>query len=601
MKGKLFHRAGYKLENKKADALLETFRTHFMAEVCEQNSLHEKRSRLIWCNLLPGCHTIPTENVPRLPVAPNQKVYYYGERDNEMYATTFSEVCAFLRELEPWGEIDSEIFDDTFTWYIAITHEDISLVYGLETRAELNGLWLIEKLKTDPEFRKAGRGYQLLEAYFDGLSTETLHDLLRCEDKYIKGLALWIISELARAVPRDFLEEAASLMSEEDPVIYFHSSEIIAWYGRHKYMDDFMRIFMFFEHPDAKIRRMSMYRISQLSDSRLKEAYAYSVSNKILGDSHEKGLVSLMHINTLTASDIRTMLNSGDSIIRKYGAIAVLKVYKKYPELIREFVNSEDADVREYIKPKLAVEAESALRRAQWRNRRLKRRQKAGPEKASPIKISHEEGRRENASCENTNHEQAHRENASYENTNHEDTNPENESPEKSGGVQPAQESPSILTINDKMKKKISNNVPQSLDNKTKAFLHKIVNNTKILKDCVIYDEYGIEDMIDWNSILEIVGDATGYEIGCNEFRLEKDEVGAGQYQMLAYELHAILKDKYPDRKFVIYLSVNGGYPEIRFHTYRTGDGFWLEEDLNVYITPILCLHDIGTDQAGNI
>ena len=59
------------------------------------------------------------------------------------------------------------------------------------------------------------------------------------------------------------------------------------------------------------------------------------------------------------------------------------------------------------------------------------------------------------------------------------------------------------------------------------------------------------------------------------------------------------MKNKYPDRKFVIYLSVNGDDPEIRFHTYRTEDGFWLQEDLNVYITPILCLHDIGTDQAG--
>lgn len=382
MKGKFFHRAGYKLENKKADALLETFRTHFMAEVCEQNSLHEKRSRLIWCNLLPGCHTIPTENVPRLPVAPDQKVYYYGERDNEMYATTFSEVCAFLRELEPWDEIDSEIFDDTFTWYIAVTHEDISLVYGLETRAELNGLWLIEKLKKDPEFRKAGRGYQLLEAYFDGLSTETLHDLLCCEDKYIIELALWIITELARAVPRDFLEEAASLMNGEDPAIYFYSSEIIARYGRHKYMDDFMRIFMFFEHPNAHIRRLSMCRISQLSDSRLKEAYAYSVSNKILGDSHEKGLVSLMHINTLTVSDIRTMLNSDDSITRKYGVMIAAKVYEKYPELIRESVKSEDADVQDYSKTELAARAEIALLHAQWRNRRLKRRKKAGPIKA---------------------------------------------------------------------------------------------------------------------------------------------------------------------------------------------------------------------------
>lgn len=72
------------------------------------------------------------------------------------------------------------------------------------------------------------------------------------------------------------------------------------------------------------------------------EAYAYSVNNKILGDSHEKDLLSLIRINSLTASDITAMLNSDDSIIRKYGVIAAAKVYEKYPEIIEESVNSEN-------------------------------------------------------------------------------------------------------------------------------------------------------------------------------------------------------------------------------------------------------------------
>lgn len=238
---------------------------------------------------------------------------------------------------------------------------------------ETNGLRLIEILKKDKEkFRKEVGGYQLLEAYFHGLSRETLHDLLSYEDKEIRALALWIVAELGSAEANDFLEEAASQMNDDDPAIYRESSEIVAFWGTDKYMDDFMRIFVFLEHSNAKIRKISMVRISQLNDPRIKEAYAYSVNNKILGDSHEKGLLSLININTLTASDITAMLNSDDSVIRKYGIIAASKVYEKYPEIIKESVNSEDLDVQEYSKGEMRARDAIAQLHAQWSNRKRK-------------------------------------------------------------------------------------------------------------------------------------------------------------------------------------------------------------------------------------
>ena len=207
---------------------------------------------------------------------------------------------------------------------------------------ETNGLRLIELVKKDKEtFRKEHGGYQLLQEYFYGLSKETLRDLLSCEDKDIRELALWIISELGKTAT-DLLGEVVSQMNDDDPIICYYSSEMIAFYGTDRYMDDFMKVFGFFEHSNAKTRSLSMFIISRLSASRMQEAYTYSVNNKILGDSHEKGLLSLIHVNTLTPSDITAMIHSDDSIIRKYGVIAARKVYEKYPEIIEESVNSED-------------------------------------------------------------------------------------------------------------------------------------------------------------------------------------------------------------------------------------------------------------------
>lgn len=62
-----------------------------------------------------------------------QSAIFYLERQNEVYCTTFNDICKYIDELEPWEDIDAYVFDDTFSWLLAITHEDLKcLVVGLE-------------------------------------------------------------------------------------------------------------------------------------------------------------------------------------------------------------------------------------------------------------------------------------------------------------------------------------------------------------------------------------------------------------------------------------------------------------------------------------
>lgn len=102
-----------------------------------------------------------------------------------------------------------------------------------------------------------------------------------------------------------------------------------------------------------------MFSISKLGDLRIQEAYTYLVNNKILSTSHEKGLLFLIHVNALTNVDITDMINSDDNIIRKYGVIAASKVYEKYPEMIKESVNSEDLDVQDFSKTEVRARAKT--------------------------------------------------------------------------------------------------------------------------------------------------------------------------------------------------------------------------------------------------
>ena len=118
-----------KLEKRITDKLLEDFKKKFIA--ADYDPHNQEISRLLWCNLSCETRMIPTENFQSISLDKNKKVYFYDERRNEMYGVLFSEICEYIDNSEPWEEIDAEIFDDSYEWFIAITHEDFSLLYGL--------------------------------------------------------------------------------------------------------------------------------------------------------------------------------------------------------------------------------------------------------------------------------------------------------------------------------------------------------------------------------------------------------------------------------------------------------------------------------------
>lgn len=77
--------------------------------------------------------------VERLSIKGN--VLFYEERCGETYLTTFDEVCCYINQLEPWEFIDGYVFDDSYSWLICITHEDLQcLLITLEDANPIKGL-----------------------------------------------------------------------------------------------------------------------------------------------------------------------------------------------------------------------------------------------------------------------------------------------------------------------------------------------------------------------------------------------------------------------------------------------------------------------------
>ena len=48
-----------------------------------------------------------------------------------MYSVPYVQVCELVASLEPWEEIDVEIFDNSYEWFIAITHDNVTMIYGI--------------------------------------------------------------------------------------------------------------------------------------------------------------------------------------------------------------------------------------------------------------------------------------------------------------------------------------------------------------------------------------------------------------------------------------------------------------------------------------
>ena len=117
------------LDRQTADELMETFKKRFV--ISDYDPKSQKVSRLLWCSLSCEVRTMPLDELKSIQLSPDTLVYCYNERSREMCGTTFGQICEFISELEPWEETDIEIFDLSFKWFIAVTHEDFLIVYGL--------------------------------------------------------------------------------------------------------------------------------------------------------------------------------------------------------------------------------------------------------------------------------------------------------------------------------------------------------------------------------------------------------------------------------------------------------------------------------------
>lgn len=77
------------------------------------------------------------------------------------------------------------------------------------------------------DFRSSGKTYELLQAYFNELSLDTLRDLLNHESREVRMAGVWIMSELGQK-GESLIDDIIPLLTEDDRYIKYNAIESVA-------------------------------------------------------------------------------------------------------------------------------------------------------------------------------------------------------------------------------------------------------------------------------------------------------------------------------------------------------------------------------------
>lgn len=145
-----------------------------------------------------------------------------------------------------------------------------------------------------------------------------------------------------------------------------------------------------------------------------------------------------------------------------------------------------------------------------------------------------------------------------------------------------------MVKMNEKMKELLKREGGESQIN-ISELCKSIILKTKCINDCVLYDETGNleKKKINWEFVLKINKDWTGYEVSHNEILIPDVIFFKDNIVTFLEEIRAQLKIKYPNKIFCLVLSYSDR-GVLRFHTYRPIEGLWLSPEIERYKEPIL-------------
>jgi len=211
---------------------------------------------------------------------------------------------------------------------------------------------LVSELLANPlKFTEQGNAYQLLQAYFDGYSLETLSPLLTNQNVMVQRAAVWVASELGKQAC-SLIHDVIPLIDSHDRNIKYHALECAIVCASGANVKEFVHVVRSLQSEDDVIRRLAMRLMSNADRAQL-EGLLSSDAISTLGSVHARGLLQLSRPVPVEPKDVLQLIESPDPLDRKYGAIAAKRFLKSFPQLIVAAAASSDLEVQRFAREEL--------------------------------------------------------------------------------------------------------------------------------------------------------------------------------------------------------------------------------------------------------
>ena len=148
-----------------------------------------------------------------------------------------------------------------------------------------------------------------------------------------------------------------------------------------------------------------------------------------------------------------------------------------------------------------------------------------------------------------------------------------------------------MLYMNQAMINELIKNKTNDNKNKAKQIVQNIVDNTILKGEMLLYDKEKkyLKSSISLQWIKDKFQDFTGYENSINEICYNQDCFSDINIFYFLNKLDVELKKKFY-KEIVLYLSFHDLYVDIRFHIFRSHEGNILNDNLDLYEEPIICM-----------
>ncbi len=186
----------------------------------------------------------------------------------------------------------------------------------------------------------------LLREYHRGYPLENLRPLLVHDDPSVVKTGAFIASELgAKGSP--LLSDIVRLVGHPEKSVIFDVIDCVLLWATPSNKSELASVVTLLSDPESGVRWKAMDFLSRASAEQLGAALSF-LEGKEPNSVNVRGLRWLVGSHASVPQDVKTVLQSQEEVLRKYGVVAASRMYRTSPEPLAYAASLNDPDVKHF-------------------------------------------------------------------------------------------------------------------------------------------------------------------------------------------------------------------------------------------------------------